>query len=220
MPTSPERRRLAQAIEDTTNAQRLLDEARAARQNAQAKWSDANSRIGEINVEIEAAEEHAEGSTDDVIASLAGGGDVLDKPRTRIDELRAQLGNAERESAKWRHAIDLSEQAAEARQHALDMAEHFVDGAARKVVAVEVNVAAMLCVCEGLRSELLNSQAKLAAVAGSMEHGAEQRRTIDNFVNDVGWLVDASWRDRPAAQPIKDAFAALKVDASAPLKAH
>ncbi|MBG0793062.1 hypothetical protein IYY11_06620 [Methylocystis sp. H62] len=51
-----------------------------------------------------------------------------------------------------------------------------------------------------------------------MEYASEQRRTIDNFVDDVGWLIDSPWRDRPAAQPIRDAFDKLCADASAALK--
>ena len=174
-------------------------------------------KIGEINIEIADAEERAKNSTDDVISSLASGGDVETLEKT-VNMLRMELEAAELESAKWRHAIDLAEQAIESRRNAVDLAAHFVDIAARRVVGAEVNTAALLCAAEALRSELLDAQAKLAAIARAMVHGDEQRRTVDNFVDDVGWLIDSPWRDRPAARPIRDAFDKLRADASAALK--
>ncbi|ULO23760.1 hypothetical protein [Methylocystis sp. SB2] len=149
-----------------------------------------------------------------MIASLASGGDVLDKQKTKIENLRAQIENAKLERANWR----LAEQAVEARRHALGLAALFVVVAARAVVTKEVNAAATMCAGEAIRNEVLDMQSRLAALANSMEYGSEQRRTIDNFVDDVGWLIDSPWRDRPAAQPIRDAFDKLCTDASAALK--
>ncbi len=214
MVLSAERQRLREAIETQSHAKKTLDEAQVAAANARERWSAANQKAGAIARQIDAAEEEGSPSSDALISSLATGSDVatLQKP---IDELRIALKNAELESAKWRHAIDLAEQVIESRRDAVERAQFYADLAARRVVGAEIDAAAMLCAAEGLRNELLDHQAKLAALASSMEHGDEQRRAVDNFVNDVGWLVDAPWRNRPAGRQVKDAFTALKADASA-----
>lgn len=220
MTASAERQKLRDTIEAQTNASHKLDEAQIARTNAQSRWSAANSKVGEIVSQIEEAEGHAEGSSDSLISSLASGADlaVLDKPRTLLDELRAQLAEAENESARWRDALKTAEEAVEVRKRALDMAAFYVDSAAKAVVGAELNIASMLCAAEALRDQLLNHQAKLAALSNTLDFHDPQRQTIDNFVNDVGWLLDSPWRNRPAAQPIKDMFDRLKGDAGASLE--
>lgn len=219
MTASAEREKLRQAIENANAAQRALDEAQVARAHAQNRWSASNEKVGAIEREIEEIEEAPADATDKFVTSLAAGGDVatLEKP-PRLDELHTALDAEEIEVAKWRHAIDLAEQAIESRRHALDMAQHFVDGAARRVVSAEINTAAaMLCHVEGLRSQMLDAQARLAAIASAMDFHSESRRTVDAFLAD-SWLIDSPWRDRPAAQPVKDMFAALKADAATVLK--
>jgi chromosome segregation ATPase len=221
MTPSPEREKLAAAIARQADAQRLLDEAKAAAQHARAQWSAVNERVGSIGRQIEESEASAETSTDAFVASLAAGSDlaVLDRPANTLDGLRAQLEAAEQEATKWRQAQSVAEQAVESRRQALDLAEHIVDASARRVVGADVNVGALLSACAVLRNELLDAQSKIAAIAASVDHASDLRKRLDVFLAD-DWLIDAAWRDRPAAQAIKDTFAALKADADAsvPLK--
>ncbi len=221
MNATPEREKLRAAIENANAAQRLLEEAQVARANASERWSASNQKVGAIEREIEEAKEApTDSSGDGFIASLAVGGDVavLDKTKTNLDELHARLEDAERESHRWHEAIILAEQAVESRQRAYELAQHYVDRAAGDVVAKEVNVAALLCHAEGLRNQILDAQSRLAAIARAMDHHSEQRRAVDNFCADIGWLIDTPWRDRPAAQPVRDMLNALKADASTALK--
>jgi hypothetical protein len=222
MKMTNEREKLAAAIEKQHAAQATLDEARLAVQQARTRWTAANERVGEIERAIEDAEENAEHSPDALIADLAAGGDaaVLDKPKARLDELRAELQAAEHRSRQWLDAVKAAEQAVEVRQRALEQAAFFVESAAKVVMAQEVNVAAMLCNVESARNIVLDLQAKLAAIANAMTHDSEQRRSIDRVVNDASWLADSHEirRDRQGAKAIRDAFARLKADASAPLE--
>lgn len=219
MVASAERQKLSDAIEAQTLASQRLDEAQVAAANARSKWSAANSNVGVISAQIEEGEENAEDSSDAFVSSLASGADlsVLDKPKTHLDDLRAQLAEAEGESARWRDALKTAEEAVEVRRKALDMAAFFVDSAARAVMSAEVNFAALLSATEALRSELLDAQARLAALARVMDNQSDARKTIVNFLSD-GWLLYSPWRDRAAAGPIKDAFAKLKSNASTSLK--
>jgi chromosome segregation ATPase len=222
MKMTNEREKLASAIEKQHAAQRSLDEARLAGQQARTRWSAANEKIGEIEAQIADLEEQAEHSPDALIADLAAGGDaaVLDKPKARLDELRAELQAAEHRSRQWLDAVKAAEEAIEARQRALEQAAFFTESAARAVMATEVNAAAMLCNLESARNIVLDLQAKLAAIANAMTHDSEQRRSIDRVVNDASWLADSHEirRDRQGAKAIRDVFARLKADASAPLE--
>jgi chromosome segregation ATPase len=220
MATSNERQRLRDAIESHRIAQQRLEEAEIAARKAQERWSEANERGGSISRQVESLEAGPADSTDDLIAGLAGGADLdlLDKPKNDIDELRKQLEAAEEESDRWLHAMKTAEGAIADRKQALDLAAHYVDGDARKVVAAEIDVAEMMREAEAARAAILDVQARLAAIASSMNHMNEKRRQLDNYVNDVGWLIDSPWRNRRAAQGVKDAFAKLKSDADATLK--
>ncbi len=211
MTLSNERAKLRDAIADQSRAQAVLEEAQTAAANARERFFAVNRKVDQLVAQIEDA---AEQPSDKFIAELAGGLDVIvDRP---VAELRKQLEAAEAEVVVWSAAMGVAEGAIEARRRALEQAQYYVDSAARRVVEAEVNVAAALCSAEALRNELLDAQARLAAIAGSMQHG-DVYRTISNFTGDTGWLIDSNWRNRPAAQPIKDAFAALTVDAAAPL---
>lgn len=129
----------------------------------------------------EDAEEEQTHSTDDVIASLASGGDVLDKPKTKIDNLRAQIENAKLESANWR----LAEQAVEARRPALGLAALFVVVAARAVVTKEVNAAATMCACEAFRNEVLDMQGdwRRSRIRWSMPANSAGRSTTSSMTS-------------------------------------
>jgi DNA repair exonuclease SbcCD ATPase subunit len=221
-PSSPERQKLRDAIEKQHAAQATLDEAKVARANAQDRWSAANEKIGEIEKEIADLEEQAEHSSDDLISSLASGADlaVLDRPKGRIDELRSRLAEAEHRSQQWSTALRAAEEAIEARQRAVEQAAFFTESAARAVMSAEVNAAAMLCNLESARNMVLDLQAKLSAIANTMDHQSEQRKAIDRVVNDTAWLADSHEvrRDRPAAQSIRSMFDALKQNADAKLE--
>ncbi|MGD9544333.1 MAG: hypothetical protein AB7F41_04890 [Methylocystis sp.] len=217
--TSNERQRLRDAIAAQANARQSLDEATRALANAQSKWQASNQRAGLIIREIEEIEAEPDTAADALIAGLANGADLatLDRPKARIDELRAQLNEAEEQSARWRQTIKLAETTIADRRQAVELAGHYVDGAARGVVAVEADIDGLMREAEAARANILDVQAKLAALASSMDHSAEKRRTIDNYLVD-SWLRDSPWRDRPAGQPIRDAFTRLKSDADASLK--
>jgi chromosome segregation ATPase len=219
MKNTHERQKLRDAIEKQRVAEQSLDEAKIARANAQDRWSAANAKIGELEAQIADLEEQAEHSPDALIANLAAGADVdvIDRPQNAVAELRVELQAAEHRSAQWSAAVRTAEEAVEARTKALELAQFYTETAARKVMATEVNATALLCHLESLRVQVLDTQCKLAALANAMTHEAEQRRTIDNALVD-DWLRDSPWRDRPAAQSIKDAFARLKTDASALLE--
>jgi chromosome segregation ATPase len=219
--SSPEREKLAHAIAATRAAEQSLDEARRALAHAEAKWSASAERAGSISRQIEEIEEvGAETSSGSLISSLARGDDldVLDKSKNDLAQLRARLAEAEEESARWRQVMKVAEATIADRKQALDLAAHYVDGDARKVIAAEVDISDLMRDAESARAAVLDAQARLAALAASMDHSNEKRRQIDNFVNDIGWLRDSPWRDRPAATQIKTMFDALKRDASAPLE--
>jgi chromosome segregation ATPase len=216
MTLSPEREKLATAIERQRDAQASLDEARRAQQTATQRWFAASARVTSIQQEIADFEQSPQSSSDRLIADLAGGLDVL--VESPIADLRKQLDAAQAEVAVWDAARGTAEQAIESRRQALDLAEHYVDSAARRVVGAEVNVAALLSACAALRDEVLDAQSRIAAIAASVDHASDLRKRLDAFLSE-GWLLDRPWRDRPAAQPIKSMFAALKADASVPLKA-
>lgn len=216
----PERQKLASAIAAQAAAEQSLDEARRALAHAEAKWSASAERAGSISRQIEEIEEvGAETSSDSLISSLARGDDldVLDRPKARLDELRSRLAEAEEESARWRQVMKVAEATITDRKQALDLAGHFVDGDARKVIAAEVDLSDLMRDAESARGAVLDAQARLAAFASSMDHSNEKRRQIDNYLCD-GWLRDSPWRERPAAQSIKDMFDALKQNADAKLE--
>ncbi len=213
---SSKREKLAAAIENQRAAQQSLDEARRAQQNATQRWFAAGARVTSLQEQIADFEQSPQSSSDRLIADLAGGLDVL--VESSIDDLRKQLDAAQAEVAVWDSARRTSEEAIESRRQALDLAEHYVDSAARRVVGVEVNVAALLAATEGLRNELLDMQARIAAIAGAVDHASDLRKRLDSFLSD-SWLIDRPWRDRPAAQLIKSMLAELKRDAGTSLKA-
>ncbi|MBG0800786.1 hypothetical protein IYW40_04665 [Methylocystis sp. H4A] len=209
MNASAERARLRDAIADQTRAQEALEEAQRAAANARDRFFAASRKADQLAAQIE---ETAQQPPDKFIEALAGDLDVIiDSP---VAELRKELEAAEAQLTVWGAARTVAEDAIETRRKALDLAQYFVDGAARRVVEAETNVAAALCACEALRSELLDSQSRIAAIAGSVDCASEQRKRLDAFLTD-SWLIDAPWRNRPAGQQVKDAFAALKNDAAA-----
>lgn len=206
---SSEREKLRSAIADQQAAQHALEEAQRAASNARERWFAASRKADQLAAQIE---EVAEQPPDKFIEALAGDlATIIDSP---VAALRKQLEAAEAELTVWGAARSVAEDAIEARRKALDLAQYFVDTAARRVVEAETNIAAALCACEALRSELLDSQARIAAIAGSVEHTGDLRKRLDAFLTD-SWLIDAPWRNRPAEQQVKDAFAALKADADA-----
>lgn len=214
MTVSAERGRLREAIADQQAAERVLEEAQRAATNARERWSAVSARIGEINAEIEDAQEHAENSSDDVISALAVGGDVLDKPRARIDELRAALDASEIESAKWRHAINLAEQAIEARRNAVDVAQDRVAEAARRVAESELNVSALIARAEAARQATLVATATLNSVRAMLPHASVGRQAIESFMAQP-WCAPISVERASGGENYHDWFDALRADADA-----
>jgi hypothetical protein len=223
MSANPEREKLREKIAAANEAQRLLDEAQVASAKAQSRWAACAERAAQVAAELKEAEERSHSGDDGFIASLASD-DVatLEKPPL-VDELRARLEAAEAETAKWRQAMRRAEEAIEARRHALDMATGFVDFAARKVASAELRddlgLQALRSHAEDLRAQLLDANARLLAVSNALELQDPQRAALEHFANDVGWLIDARLSGRPAAQPVKELFAALRKDAGTSLKA-
>ncbi|HEY8124196.1 MAG TPA: hypothetical protein VIF88_02080 [Methylocystis sp.] len=220
--TTAERQKLARAIEVQRQAQQALDEAQLAHANAEARWSACAAKSGAIARAIEAAETgKTEDSTDGMIAALASGADlaVLDKEKSSLDELRDNLVKADEETARWRRAVKVAETAVGDRKEALNLAASYTDGHARKVIADEVEIDAMMRDCESARAVVLDLQAKMAAIAGVMDHFSEKRRTIANAIDGFDWIRDSqTWRKRPAGEPIRAMFEALKSDSAAELR--
>lgn len=209
---SSEREVLREAIDAQRAAQQSLEEAETAERNARDRWLAAGRAASALEEKI-AELEARPASADALVAALASGGDVgtLQRP---TEALREQLAVAEQEVARWRHAREIAEQAVEARRNAADWAATRVDSAARAVVSAEANVSALLCVVEAERVAMLDRLAQLAALANVVD--GDDRRQLDRFVNNTGWLSDARLGVRPAAQGIKTAFDALRADATAP----
>lgn len=219
MSTSPERQKLREAQLDVQHAEHVVDEARRAAHHAQTKWSACNSAVAAIEREIAEIEEDERtspsSSSDRFIAELASGGDVatLEKP-PRLDELRAQLADAERESNLWFAARKTAEEAVESRQRALDMARDRVADAARIVADKEVDVAALLASAEAARQATLSELATLTAVAKMLPQASLGRQAIESFLAQ-GWCAPIAIERAPCDARYGDWFDKLRADASA-----
>jgi hypothetical protein len=213
---SPEREKLRDAIAAQTAAQQSLDEAKTAARHAQSQWSAANERSGALSRQIADIEENADDSTDDLVASLAKGGDiaVLDKPTSIIDELRAQLEASEDESAKWRRAQLVAEQAIEFRRQALDLAERYVDNAARAVVDAELNVDALLEAAEAARQAVLRESAALFSARRVLPDGSAKRQAIADFLAQ-SWCAPNAIERASGGEDLRQWFEALMRDPTA-----
>jgi hypothetical protein len=214
---TPEREKLRDAIDNQRAAQQSLDEARRAQHVATERWSAANARSGNITRQIEALEEAPPDSGDDLmVASLAKGGDLatLDRPISVADELRAQLEASEDESAKWRRAQLVAEQAIEFRRQALDLAERYVDNAARAVADVELNVDALIAESEAARQAVLMQSAALFAARRALPDGSAKRRAISDFLAQ-SWCAPNAIERASGGERLAEWFTALTRDPTA-----
>lgn len=211
MPTSPERQRLAEAIEAQTRAHQAVDEARRAAHHTQSKWSAANQKVGALTAQIEEAEE-APSSSDRFIAELAGGLDVV--VENHVDELRKARDKAEIESAVCNAARSTSEEAIEARMAALDLARSRVDAAARIVADAELRIDALLARAETARQATLVATAELMTVMRLLPQASMRRREIESFLQ-IGWCAPNMIERVSGGVELREWFAKLCADASA-----
>jgi hypothetical protein len=170
---SEARQQLAWAIESARNADKNLNDAKAAVETAFQNWQRADHELDALLSEQEAA---AKGSPDELISTLAGGGDLLEltRPATALRE-KIEAKRAELES--WENAQTVAKRVIPARQSTLDVARLGVANAAKAVVVSEVDPSTLIKEVEDLQATLSDKSRLLQAIANQFP--AERRREIE-----------------------------------------